>query len=330
MKAVWYEKTGSASEVLMVGDLEKPLANAGEVLVRLYASAVNPSDVKARAGLRAGGSGMPYPMITPHSDGAGIIEAVGDGVSDRQVGQRVWVFNGQWARAFGTAAQYISLPATQVVPLADNVSYATGAALGIPAVTASYCVYSNGEVAGQSLLIHGGAGTVGLLAVQLAKIGGAFVIATARGAENQARVKAAGADRVIDFTADNLSELILTANAEHLIDRIIDVEFGVNINVNAEIIKPHGKIVAYGSAQSHTPELPFYPLMFKAVNLEFVLVYLLTEQQHREAAARVNQALAEDKLHITIHATYSLEQTDKAHIAVESGGKTGAIIINID
>jgi len=329
MRAVWYEKTGPASQVLIVGDLAKPVANTGEVLVKLHASGVNPSDVKARAGLRAGGSGMPYPQIIPHSDGAGIIEAVGAGVDSSYIGQRVWVANGQWARAFGTAAQYIAIPLELTAPLAEDISFTTGAALGIPAMTACHCVYSNGDVESQSILVHGGAGTVGNLAVQLAKSGGAFVIATARGEKNIARAKAAGADIVIDFTTADLAEQILQANNAQPLDRIIDVEFGVNVAINTQLIKPRGHIVTYGSAQSHTPELPFYGLMFKGVNLEFVLVYILTEQERAKLAARVNQALADKTLKIAIHEVFQLEQLDKAHEAVERGAKTGSIIVSI-
>lgn len=329
MKAVWYEKTGPAKDVLIYGTMEKISPQEGEVLVRLHASGVNPSDVKARAGIRAGGSGMPYPRIIPHSDGAGIIEAVGPGVSDSKIGKRVWVWNGQWGRPYGTAAEYIILPFKQVVALPENVSFETGASLGIPAVTAAHCVYSNGDVTGKTVLISGGAGTVGRLMVQFARIGGAHVIATAMNEADMARALKAGAHKVLNFTSPTLANDILQANNGKPVDRIVEVEFGVNAEVNAAVIKNRGNIVTYGSALALKPELPFYTLMFKGVTVEFVLVYLLSEQEHDAAAKRVNDALTANKLDIPIHATFPIERCWEAHESVEKGGRVGSVIVTI-
>lgn len=195
MKAAFYDRNGPADDVLQVGEMPKPIPAAGEVLVRVHASGVNPSDVKSRAGLRAK---MAYPRVVPQSDGAGVIEAVGAGIDPARVGERVWIWNGQWQRPLGTAAEYIALPGLQASHLPDNTPFEAGACLGIPAMTAHRCVFADGPVAGQKILVTGGAGAVGHYAVQLARWGGAQVIATASGPEKAAHAKAAGADRVVN------------------------------------------------------------------------------------------------------------------------------------
>ena len=198
MRAITYTRFGPASEVLTLQDLPTPSPNAGEVLVRLAVSGVNPSDVKARAGGRPGVTEPPFPTIVPHSDGAGVIEAVGEGVDSSRVGERVWIWNGQWQRAFGTAAEYIALPSGQAVTLPEKTSFHEGAVLGIPGLTATHAVLGGGSVAGQTVLISGGAGTVGRLAVQVAKASGAHVLATARGDDGIQAARSAGADHVFD------------------------------------------------------------------------------------------------------------------------------------
>ncbi|MBD8235845.1 NADPH:quinone reductase [Pseudomonas fluorescens] len=329
MKAAWYENVGLADEVLVVGHMATPEPSAGEVLIRLYASGVNPSDVKARAGKRAGGSGMPFPRVIPHSDGAGIIEAVGAGVPERRIGTRVWIWNAQWGRAFGSAAEYVALPANQAIPLGESVSFETGACLGIPAVTAAHCVMGDGPVKGKTVMVSGGAGTVGRLAVQIAHLNGARVIATAMNPEDMERAIAAGADVAINFTSDNVTEQILAANNGNPVDRIVEVEFGVNAEINAAVITERGSVVTYGSALSMRPELPFYSFLFKGVNLEFVLVYLLNEKERQLAADHVNAALT-NGLSIPLHATYPLEECAKAHNAVEGTGRIGSVVVVID
>ena len=166
MKAVWYERAGPAPEVLSYGEMPTPVAGPGEVRVRLEASGVNPADVGRRAGsYRA----MEFPRVIPNSDGAGIVDQLGDGVTRLSIGQRVWLFNGQRnGRAFGTAAEYIALAEHLVTPLPDDVSFAAGATLGIPAMTAWCCLNGDGATAGQTVLVTGGAGAVGHYAVQLA------------------------------------------------------------------------------------------------------------------------------------------------------------------
>ncbi len=326
MQAITYTTYGAARDVLDMVEITCPDPAPGEVQVDLVYSGVNPSDVKSRARARAGGAGLPYPAIIPHSDGSGVISAVGAGVSDGRIGQRVWIWNGQWQRPFGTAAQQITLPAEQAVPLPDNVDFATGAVLGIPGLTACFSVFSNGDIAGKTLLIQGGAGTVGYLAVQLAKWGGARVIATARGA-GIARAEQAGADAVIGIGGDDLAAQILAANDGQPVDHIVEVEFGANIATDAEVVAENGHITAYGSALDMTPTVPFFPLLFKAATVQIALVYILTPSQRADTLRRLTRALSEGALTCPIAQIYPLSDCAAAHEAVEAGGRAGAILI---
>lgn len=328
MRAITYDRFGPAAEVLKLTNLDTPAPGPGEVLIDLAFSGVNPSDVKARAGSRPGVTKPPFPLVIPHSDGAGTIKAVGAGVDNARVGQRVWIWNGQWRRGYGTAATQITLPAHQAVPLPDSVSFETGASLGIPGLTACHVVFGSGAVAGRSVLIQGGAGTVGLLAVQLAKWGGARVIATARGAGAD-RAREAGADAVIDYDAPDLAQQILAANDGNPIDRIVEVEFGANIDVDSEVIAENGTIAAYGSAREMSPALPFYPLLFKAVTIDIVLIYLLQPDLRAAAIDRLHAALQDDALHCPVEQTFALADYARAHEAVERGARAGAILIDV-
>ena len=326
MKAITYSQFGDASDVLQLQSVDLPGPGPGEVLVDIHFSAVNPSDVKARAGARVGVTKPPFPMIIPHSDGAGVIGAVGEGVDPDRIGQKVWIWNGQWRRPFGTAAQQCVLPAEQAVPLPDGTTLETGASLGIPGLTATHTVFSGGDIAGKTVLIQGGAGTVGYLAVQLAKWGGARVIATAS-ATTQERVLAAGADVVLDYTAPDLANKILTA-AGGPVDRIIELELGVNAELDSAVIAENGTIVCYGSAKMMEPVLPFFALMFKAVTLQMVLVYILTPVQRAAAIKRLTTALKEGALHCPVDQIYALGDCAKAHDAVTAGGREGAILLS--
>jgi len=329
MRAITYDRFGSAADVLTLETLPTPSPAPGEVLVRLATSGVNPSDVKARAGGRPGVTEPPFPKITPHSDGAGVIEAVGDGVPASRVGERVWIWNGQWQRAFGTAADYIALPEAQAVPLPDPVSFDAGAVLGIPGLTAVHAVLGGGPVEGKTVLVSGGAGTVGHLAVQVAAASGARVLATARGADGLAAAKAAGAEHVFDYTSPDLADQILAAAGGALVDRIVEVEFGQNAETNTKVIAERGTIAAFGSAKDMTPVLPFYPLMFKAVTLDLVLVYLLSMSQRRTAIDNLTALLNQDALDIRIAQTFDLADCAGAHDLVASGDRSGSVILHL-
>ncbi|WP_333846724.1 NADPH:quinone reductase [Phaeobacter italicus] len=326
MKAVTYRKFGPAESVLSVEEHADVPAGPGEVRVDLHYSGVNPSDVKARAGARAGVSELPYPAIVPHSDGSGVIVEVGQGVDPARLGQRVWIWNGQWQRPFGTAAQSITLPAKQAVLMPEGLDMAAGAILGIPGLTAAHTVFSGGPVAGETVLVQGGAGTVGYLAVQLAKWGGARVIATCS-PQDKSHVLAAGADAVLDYQASDLADQILEANAGQPVERIVEVEFGRNCQVDTAVIAQNGRITAYGSAKDMTPTLPFYPLMFKSVTLEMALVYLLPDKIREAAITQLTAAIQDGAIAFPIAEIFALEDTAKAHQAVEQGKRRGAILV---
>ncbi len=327
MHAIVYDRFGPAADVLSRVTLDTPAPGPGEVTVRLAFSGVNPSDIKARAGSRPGVTKPAFAQVIPHSDGAGTVEAVGDGVDPARIGTRVWIWNGQWQRAFGTASSHITLPQAQAVPLPDGVSLETGAVLGIPGLTAAEAVFGAGDVAGQTLLVSGGGGTVGYLAVQLAVWGGARVIATCS-ARDRARVAAAGAHSVLDYRSETLPAEILAANGDAPVDRVIEVEFGVNAAMNAEVVKPNGVIAAYGSQREMAPVLPFGPLLFKAATIDIILIYLLPEAPRGERIARLHAALEAGALHCPVAQVYALDDCAAAHEAVLDGGRAGAVLVS--
>lgn len=327
MKSVYYDHFGTAADVLTLSTLDTPTPAAGEVTVRMAFSGVNPSDIKGRAGSRPGVLKPAFPQVIPHSDGAGVIDAVGEGVNPDRIGNRVWIWNGQWQRAFGTASTHITLPTEQAVDLPDGVSLETGAVLGIPGLTAAEAVFGAGDVTGQTLLVSGGGGTVGYLAVQLAVWGGAKVIATCS-ERDMARVKAAGAQTVLDYRSPTLAADIIAANNGATVDRILEVEFGANVVMNAEVIKVNGTIAAYGSQIEMTPTLPFGPLLFKAATIDIILIYLLPLAKRQERTTRLHNALTQGALTCPVAQVYPLEECVAAHEAVLAGGRAGAVLVN--
>ena len=327
MRCIAYERFGPAKDVLSLDDRELPKPGPGEVLVRLAYSGVNPSDAKARAGARPGVTKPAFPQIVPHSDGAGVVEAVGEGVDSARVGERVWIWNGQWQRAFGTAAEYIALPSEQAVTLPDGVSLEAGATLGIPGLTAAQVVFGGGDVNGQTLLVAGGAGAVGHNAVQLARAGGARVIATCA-PKAMDRVRDAGADHVFDYADPELAAQIMSL-APDGVDRAVEVEFGSNVDLLAEIMRPLGTIAAYGSGKEMAPTLPFGPYLFKALKIDITLIYILPMPQRQVIIARLHEALSSGALRPEIGARFALEDCAKAHDAVMTPGRAGAVLLEI-
>lgn len=326
MKATWYTKTGEVEDVLNYGEMNAPIPIAGEVSVRIYASGINPSDVKTRAGARGP---IAFDKVIPHSDGAGIIEAVGEGVDLTRVGERVWIWNGAWKRPFGTCAEYICVPSEQAAPLPINVSFEAGACLGIPASTAYFGVYSDGSVEGKTVLVTGGAGAVGHYAIQFAKLGGAKVITTVSGPEKAAHAQSAGADAVINYREGDVAEAIMKATDGNGVDRIIEVEFGGNLEVSNKVLRNNGVIATYGSMAAMEPKLPFYPMMFKGVTLRMFLVYLLSDEARQSTIAGVNEMIGNAKLIHAITETYDLSDIANAHKAVESGKVIGNVVVQI-
>ncbi|MDT8449527.1 MAG: NADPH:quinone reductase [Wenzhouxiangellaceae bacterium] len=327
MRAAFYSRTGPAREALDVGEVETPAPGPGEVLVRIRTSGVNPSDVKNRSGAR--GDRLPFERIIPHSDGAGIIEAVGSGVDRHRVGQRVWIWNGQWQRPNGTAAEYITVPGEQAVELPESTGFAEGACLGIPATTAWYCVHGGADPGGQTVLVSGGAGAVAHYAIQFAVLAGARVIATASSPEKAAHARSAGADQVVDYGRDNVAEAVAEFTGGNGVNRIIDAEFGANVGTSADAIAAHGEIFAYGSALAPTPELPFYKLLFKSAVLHTPLVYLLPGPARAGAIRGINEALARNELIHTVDCTLPLEEIAAAHERVERQDKLGTVVVTI-
>ena len=329
MRAITYDSFGPARDVLKLEDIPTPSPGPGEVLVRLHASGVNPSDTRARSGGRPGVTKPPFPKIIPHSDGAGVIEAVGDGVPTRRIGEKVWVWNGQWQRAFGTAAEYIALPEENAVPLGDSVPFEHGAILGIPGLTAHHTVLGDGPIADQIVLISGGAGTVGHIAIQVAAASGARVLATARGADGIAAASQAGAEAVFDYSTSGLAEQILDHTGGAPVDRIVEVEFGMNAETNARIIAERGTIASYGSAKDMTPTLPFYPLMFKAVTIRLALIYMMSPSERSAATLGLSSLVNEQALTFRISEVHDLEDCAAAHETIEAGHRSGSVLPRI-
>ena len=326
MKAVWYEQIGAADDVLTHGNIDDPKVSDGEVLVRLRTSGVNPSDVKTRAGARGE---LQFPRIIPHSDGAGNIEAVGNGVDKNRIGERVWLWNGAFGRAFGTCAEYISLPANQAVEMPENSTFEAGACMGIPASTAYHGVFSGGSVKNKTLLVTGGAGAVGHYAIQLAKWDGAQVVATVSSPEKGLAAKEAGADLVVNYKTDDVVEAVNDFTSGKGVDRIVEVEFGGNLSISEQIIKTNGVIAAYGSVAVGNPELPFYNLMFKNAVLKMYLIYIVPGEARMKIIEGLTKALSENALVHQIAKSFDLTETIQAHKTVETGKLIGNTIINL-
>ena len=327
MQAAWYETIGSADEVLQVGEINNPSPGQGDVLVQMKTSGVNPSDVKTRAGARGE---LQFPKIIPHSDGGGVITAVGEGVSKDRIGERVWIWNGAFGRAHGTCAELITLPSNQAVSMPDSTSFETAACLGIPAATAFYGIFCDGSVNDQNILITGGAGAVGHLGIQLAKWAGANVITTVSGDEKATAAKTAGADLVINYKTDDVIEAVNDFTKGDGVDRILEVEFGGNLSVSQHVIKNNGVIASYGSVAEANPSVPFYDLMFKGVTLNTYLIYIVPESDRAKINEGITAALNDNALNPIIAESFPLPSIIDAHKAVEAGSVIGNVIITID
>jgi NADPH2:quinone reductase len=326
MKAVWYERAGAAPEVLSFGEMPTPLAGAGEVRIRLEASGVNPADVGRRAGsYRA----MEFPRVIPNSDGAGIVDQIGDGVTRLAVGQRVWLFNGQRnGRAFGTAAQYIALAEHLVTPLPDDVSFAAGATLGIPGMTAWCALFGDGPIVGRTVLVTGGAGAVGHYAVQLAKWGGAQVIATVSSVAKAEQARLAGADLVINYRTEDVAAKAMAFTANRGVDRVVDVDFGGNIATTLKLMAMNSTIAVYATNGNRSPVVPMRELMEKCIALRTLVLYALPAPLLAAAQADISKWLAAGKRIHNIAGQFALSETAQAHLAVEKGDKLGTVIVD--
>ncbi len=328
MRAAWFEEFGSARDVLKVGELDTPSAAAGEVLIRLASSAVNPSDVKKRAGSFP--NLLDDGLVIPNSDGAGIVEAVGDGVSAERVGERVWVYQAQYARRFGTAAEYVAIDESRAPRLPDEAGFDVGACLGIPVMTAHRSVFADGDVAGQTILVTGGAGRVGHYAVQWASQAGATVIATASNEADKKTCLNAGAQHVVNHRAKDVVEAIMAATGGRPVDRVVDVEFGANLPVSVEILRTGGTIATYSSTQVTEPKLPFFKMMYKDITVRMIIVYAMPEAAKRQAIADIDRALRAGALQHRIAYELSLADIVTANEIVEQGSVRGAVVLTMN
>ncbi|HET9977449.1 MAG TPA: NADPH:quinone reductase [Burkholderiaceae bacterium] len=325
MRAAFYETTGPAREVLRVGELPDPVPGAGEVRVRLHWSGVNPSDVKSRAGLRS--KTLAFPRIVPHSDGMGVIDAVGDGVDPARIGERVWIWNAAWGRAFGTAAELVALPSAQAVRLPDATDGAAAACFGIPAQTALHAVLMSGGVRGQRVLVAGGAGAVGHYAIQFARLQGARqVLATVSGPAKADHARAAGVDVCIDYKRENVVERVRELTGGEGVDRVIEVDMAGNAALDAELLKPDALCVVYGSSAG-TMTLPFFPYIAKNLRVHCFIVYNLGAADRARVLAEMEAAQA--KLRHAVALRLPLERIAEAHEAVESGQVIGNVVIDL-
>jgi NADPH2:quinone reductase len=324
MRAAWYEKQGPASEVLVVGEMPDPRPAAGEVRIRISASGINPGDIKKRQD--SFGLGMPYPRVIPHSDGAGQVDQVGEGVSPEWVGRRVWCYGAQSYRPFGTAAEFTVVPLDHVAPLPEHVSPEEGACLGIPGITAHRAVHVGGDVAGRTVLVQGAGGAVGMCAVALARYAGARVIGTVRSSAEEPTARTAGAHEVA------LNDQGLVKRMKDLapdgVDHIVEVAFGANIDADVEMLKMGGSIGAYATDNA-TPEIPFWLMVFKNLRV-FLLGSDDFPAEAKVAATRdLNDTLRAGWPGFEIGEPVPLSDIARAHELVEHPVRRGRVVIII-
>jgi NADPH:quinone reductase len=325
MKAVWYDRTGGP-EVLQYGELPTPGPGPGEVLVRLATSGVNPSDWKSRSGTT--GRPMAFPRVVPHSDGAGTVEAVGEGVDRARIGERVWIWNGGWKRAFGTAAEYIALPSAQAVRLPENTGFDEGACLGIPALTALHALLTDGGVSWRRVLVTGGAGSVGHYAVQFARLlGAAQVLATVSSEEKAAHATAGGADFAINYRTEDVPERVGALTSGHGVDRVVEVDVTGNARMLPALLAPGGLCAVYG-ANGPSAEIAFGPAILKGIGLRFFIVYELDATQRATAIGTLQGWLEAGLVRHTVAARLPLAECAAAHRAVQEGKHIGNLVLD--
>lgn len=326
MIAAYYEQSGNADDVLKVGAQPEPELLAGEVLIEIKASGVNPSDVKTRAGIS---NVHGFPRVIPHSDGAGVIIAVGKGVDPSRIGERVWTWNAQWKRPFGTAAELIALPSKQAVPLPENVSFAEGACLGVPWFTAWRAVHYRPVARdGEVLLVAGGAGSVGFYAIQLAKRAGFRVVTTVSSQEKAQIARSAGADLVIDYKREDVAAVIGDFTNMCGVDRIVEVDLARNAPFYPNILCKNGLVIVYGSSD-WSASLPLATWLVHGVELAIFIVYELAQDIRDAAIHESRSILADGSFKHLLAARFPLAQIVKAHEAVESGRTVGNVVLDI-
>jgi NADPH2:quinone reductase len=322
VRAVWYEQQGPAAEVLQVGALPDPQPGPGEVRVRVRLSGVNPGDTKKRRGWL--GSSMPYPRVVPHSDAAGVLDAVGEGVDPARVGRRVWVFGAQSYRPFGTAAEYTVVPEALAVELPDDVPDEVGACLGIPGITAHRAVFADGPVTGATVLVHGVLGAVGCLAAQLAHWGGATVLGTVRRSGDLDRVPSRAVTHAVALDRSDPAAAI-RALAPEGVDRVIEVSLSGNADLDAAVAGVGMVIAAYATGDDR-PELPFWPLLFDNVTIRLLGSDDFPAAAKQQAATDLTTAASEGALSPAIGAPLPLDRAAEAHDRVEAGARERVLL----
>lgn len=324
MRAAWYEQQGPAREVLVVGEMPDPVPSVGEVRIRVAFSGINPGDIKKRQDVF--GYGMAYPRVIPHSDGAGEIDQVGEGVPTSWLGQRVWCYGAQSYRPFGTAAEYTVVPVQQVVPLPEGVPLEQGACLGIPGITAHRAVHVAGPIRGRTVLVQGGTGAVGLCAVHLAHRAGAFVIAVVRSAEDEEVARRAGAGMVLRSGAELGRQV--RDHAPNGVDHIVEVAFGSNIAADSEVLTLGGSIASYATDVTQPP-IPFWPLVFQNARLFFLGSDDFPPEAKMAAAQDLTAALADGWNGFEIAERLPLEEIAHAHELVEHPVRRGRVVVTL-
>jgi len=324
MRAAWYEKQGPARDVLVVGEMPDPRPGPGEVRIRIAASGINPGDIKKRQD--SFGVGMPYPRVIPHSDGAGRVDQVGEGVSSEWVGRSVWCYGAQSYRPFGTAAEFTVVPLDHVAPLPESVTPEQGACLGIPGITAHRAVHVGGDVAGQTVLVQGAGGAVGICAAALARHAGARVIGTVRSSAEEPIARNAGAHEVVV----NDRELVaaMKALAPDDVDHIVEVAFGANIDADVEMLKMGGSIGAYAT-DTATPKIPFWLMVFKNIRVFFLGSDDFPTEAKVAATRDVNDALQAGWAGFEIAERIPLAEIARAHELVEHPARRGRVVVTV-
>jgi NADPH2:quinone reductase len=322
VRAVWYDRQGPADEVLRVGELADPQPGPGEVRVRVRYSGINPGDTKKRRGWL--GSSMPYPRVIPHSDAAGIIDGIGEGIDAARMGRRVWVFGAQSYRAFGTAAEYTVVPEALAIDLPDDVPDEVGACLGIPGITAHRAVFGDGSVAGATVLVHGVLGGVGSLAAQLARWGGATVIGTVRHSTDLDAANRIGVDHTVALDQTAPAEAI-RAVAPGGIDRIVEVSLSDNADLDSAVAKVGTVIAAYATREDR-PGFPFWPMLFDNVTIRLLGSDDFPAQAKQQAAADLTTAARQGSLDVPLGPPLPLEQAAAAHERVDAGSRQRVLL----
>ena len=327
MRAAYYESMGPAAEVLRARELADPVPGPGEVRLRMQWSGVNPNDTKSRSGAR--GTGMPFPRIVPHSDGMGRVEAVGAGVDASRIGQRAWTWNAAWGRPDGTAAEYVVLPAAQAVPLPDEADDEVGACLGIPALTALHAAQAAGGVAGQRVLVAGGAGAVGHYATQFARLLGARqVLATVSSPAKAALAMQAGADTAVNYRDRDAAEQLRAATDGHGVDRIIELDIAANATLDQAVMRRGALWMVYGSGAREFA-MPFFPMIANNAVLRFFIVFHLGDAERAQALATLDELLRRRALVHNIALRVPLADIARAAEAIEQGRVTGNVVVSI-